>query len=105
MLTLRTMTDVSNEILGARPLKLTSSNENENEIENKNDIGPLTGSVFNPIGEKTVGDMEPRAGSDGSGCECGKKRLLIVDDEVMNLKVIELGLKNFEFQLDRAFDG
>jgi hypothetical protein len=31
--------------------------------------------------------------------------LLIVDDEVMNLKVIELGLKEFKFQLDRAFDG
>jgi hypothetical protein len=103
MLTLRTLSKVSSEHLGSKPHNPNSSNENENI--NKIDICPSMDSVFDPIGEKTVVDKEVIIGSDGSGCDCGKKRLLIVDDEVMNLKVIELGLKNFEFQLDRAFDG
>jgi hypothetical protein len=64
----------------------------------QNDSSRLMGSVFIESAEKNdlLGHRSSKKVQ--TRCECGKKRLLIVDDEVMNLKVIELGLKNFEFQ-------
>ena len=63
------------------------------------------GNVYDETGEKIDQQTQGPRKKVQESCDCGKKRLLIVDDEVYNLKVIELGLKRFDFEFDRAFDG